>query len=66
MHIIGKIFERHEANLNIDDLEQPILLSNQEQTQKLQIGMMNKITMRAMKKVVRKLLIAHLFPVLCY
>ena len=36
VYMLGKIFERYDANLNIDDLEQPMLLSNQEQTQKLQ------------------------------
>ena len=35
VYILGKIFERYEANLKIDNLEQPMLLSNQEQTQKL-------------------------------
>ena len=36
MYMLGKRFERYEANLNIDDLEQPMLLSNQEQTLNLQ------------------------------
>ena len=36
VYMLGKRLERYEANLNIDDLEQPMLLSNQEQTQTLQ------------------------------
>ena len=36
IYMLGKRFERYEAKLNIYDLEQPMLLSNQEQTQTLQ------------------------------
>ena len=36
LYMFGKIMDRYEANLNIDDLEQPMLFSNQEQTQPLQ------------------------------
>ena len=36
MYMLEKGMDRYEANLNIDDLEQPMLFPDQEQTQLLQ------------------------------
>ena len=36
MYMLGKRIERYEVNLNIGDIEHPMLFSDQEQTQPLQ------------------------------
>ena len=36
VYMFGKIMDRYEANLNIGDLEQPMLFPDQEQNQPLQ------------------------------
>ena len=36
LHMFGKIMDRYVANLNIDDLKQPMLFPGQDQTQPLQ------------------------------
>ena len=71
MYILDKRLDRHEVDIDVDYPEQPInfwikyKLNHYKTYTTSKICMMRKFTERKMKNIVKKVLIAYLYLVLC-